>query len=75
MAKQKGPKNEAYEKAAQEFEDFVKEAYDEPIDYKYSSPIVNILFWIGATIGTVYLFKGIALLIECINYKYPMGFF
>lgn len=74
MEKKKGPKYEAYEKAAKEFEDFVKEAYNEPIDYKYSRPVVNILFWVLASTGVVYFFKGLARLIEYINYRHPMGF-
>ena len=74
MPKSKGPKYEAYEKAAKEFEDFMKEAYNEPIDYKYSSPVVNIFFWVLASIGVVHFFKGLTWLFEYINYRHPMGF-
>lgn len=74
MAKRKGPRDEAYEQAAREFEEFMKQAYNEPINYKYSHPVVNVLFWVISVIGVIYFCKGIVWLIEYINYKNPMGF-
>lgn len=74
MKKEKSKREEANEKAAAEFTEFMKQAYEETIDYKYSRPIINVLFWAGAAVGFGLLCKIVTWVIEYINYKNPMGF-